>query len=926
MKSFKTVQQVVDWRLCLGCGVCAYICPERKIRLVDFVEEGIRPVVDTEECGSCRLCLEVCPSYENDHEAINAAPGLIDAVKPYCGPVLEIWEGHAMDPKIRLAGSSGGLITALSLYCLEQETMHGVLHIGQDPADPLRNKTTMSRTREEMMGKSGSRYAPASACDRLDLIESAPAPCVFVGQPTEVSALQKARAMKPALDQKVGVTLSFFCAGSPARKSTVELLKSMGVDPSQVQDLRYRGNGWPGQFAVTMKGQSSPSHFRTYKESWGFIQAYRSFSVHLCPDGTGEDADISCGDPWYREVKPGEPGSSLVVVRTERGRRILQGAIAAGYVDLQPAEPWKLLRSQEGLFEKRGAIWGRIATLHALGLPAPKLKGFSLFHNWRRLSFEDKLRSTFGTVRRIVQRKYFKPLRLDPATESLRSEAGAEKPRLDLHAGSELPGGDAVVGEDCAIQLRQKPSVLVAIVSYGTAQDHYLHRVVAEYRNLRLPVRVVVLTNQPKPVEGAEVVVGLPTRDPYSLPFAHKKVLADHVNDHDLFIYSEDDVLITEKQIEAFLQAQAKLEENEIPGFIRSETSPDGAQFITSINHHFRWRPDSVVERGGELFADLSNQHSGCFMVTQKQLRKAIASRGFLVAPHAEKYGMLETAASDLYTQCGLRRRLALSRIQEFTVPHLPNKYYTRMGIPMEGLQEQVRVLGEIYRQQGWSGTLVEPESRMPGFGFSKNLYGPVDEQLVQELPASAKSVLSVGCGSGENEVWLARKGFKVCAVPIDAVFGGWLRKRGIRTVEGTLDQAIAALGAERFDLVLLPDVLQLVVNPVDWLLRLGGLLAPKGTLRASVPSTTELFAWIRDCRQGRRRSRVPSYDRNGVHPVSPSGLREWCRAASLTAVTIQPVVPDRRHAMRRWGLGVLDAALAERFILTAGRGNEIES
>lgn len=410
MKSFKTVQQVVDWRLCLGCGACAYICPEHKIKLVDFVQEGIRPVVESDQCGSCRLCLQVCPSYENDHRAINSVAGLIEEVKPFCGPVLEIWEGHAVNPAIRMAGSSGGLLTALSLFCLEQEKMHGVLHIGQDPEDPLRNKTTMSRTRGELMARAGSRYAPASACDRLDLIESAPAPCVFIGQPTEVSGLQKARALRPQLDQNVGLTLSFFCAGSPPRKGTLELLQSMGVDPSQVQDLRYRGNGWPGLFAVTLKGQSAPSHFRTYKESWGFVQAYRPFSVHLCPDGTGEDADISCGDPWYRNVKPGEPGSSLVVVRTERGRRIVRAAIDAGYVELQPAEPWKLLRSQEGLFEKRGAIWGRIATLKLLFIPVPRLRGFGLFLNWRRLPLKQKLRSTLGTVRRAFARRYFRSL------------------------------------------------------------------------------------------------------------------------------------------------------------------------------------------------------------------------------------------------------------------------------------------------------------------------------------------------------------------------------------------------------------------------------------------------------------------------------------------------------------------------------------
>jgi coenzyme F420 hydrogenase subunit beta len=277
-----------------------------------------------------------------------------------------------------------------------------------DPEDPTRNRTKMSRSLGELMSNAGSRYAPASVCDRLDLIEQAPSPCVFVGQPSEVTALRKAQRLRPRLAEKTGLALSFFCAGSPARQGTLELLKSLGLDPSAVQELRYRGNGWPGMFSVTLKGQSQPVRQISYKESWGFVQAYRPFATHLCPDGMGEDADISCGDPWYRNVGDGERGASLVVVRTESGRKLLRRAMAAGYVELQRAESWKLIKSQKNLIAKRGAIGGRVAIMTMLGLPVPKLKGFALFRNWRGLPFGEKLRSTVGTLRRILTRGYYR--------------------------------------------------------------------------------------------------------------------------------------------------------------------------------------------------------------------------------------------------------------------------------------------------------------------------------------------------------------------------------------------------------------------------------------------------------------------------------------------------------------------------------------
>jgi coenzyme F420 hydrogenase subunit beta len=289
--------------------------------------------------------------------------------------------------------------------------MEGVLQVGMDEMEPTRNRTRLSRTRAELLGSTGSRYAPASVCDSLHLVERADRPCVIVGQPSEVTALRKAAELRPRLAERTGLILSFFCAGSPARRGLLELLQSLGIDPDNVFSIRYRGNGWPGMFSVTLKGQSEPARQLTYQASWAFVQAFRPFSTHLCPDGTGEDADISCGDPWYRKIEEDEPGSSLVLVRTEVGRRLLKAAREGGYVSLVPAEPRKLIESQRNLIAKRGAIGGRIATMRALLLPVPRLRGFSLYSNWKQLSFAEKLRSTLGTLRRIVFRGYYRRAR-----------------------------------------------------------------------------------------------------------------------------------------------------------------------------------------------------------------------------------------------------------------------------------------------------------------------------------------------------------------------------------------------------------------------------------------------------------------------------------------------------------------------------------
>lgn len=418
MSSFRTVADVVSSRLCVGCGICEPVCPQSRVRIIDRVSDGNRPSVAAGDCGNCTACVDVCPSVATVPESELFSKSLLPEVAGY-GIVLEAWEGHAADPEIRDQGSSGGALTALALFALESGRMEAVAHIGQAVKAPFENETFLSRSRSDLLSRVGSRYAPASACSRLKEIESSAKPVAFIGQPSEVSAIRKAMGVRPGLRSKIGVTLSFFCAGSPAMKGTLDIIQRHGVNPNEVDRLRYRGRGWPGHFEVFRRGETESCIKLTYRESWGFVQAYRPLSVHLWPDGTGEDADISCGDPWYTEPKPGDEGSSLVVVRTERGREFLKAAREAGYLQLTPAETWKLERSQEGLIRKRGSVWGRLLALRLLGAPVPKFPGKSLFRSWLKLPLGEKLKSTVGTVRRVISRGWRKPLNIEsiPTTQ-----------------------------------------------------------------------------------------------------------------------------------------------------------------------------------------------------------------------------------------------------------------------------------------------------------------------------------------------------------------------------------------------------------------------------------------------------------------------------------------------------------------------------
>lgn len=393
-------RDVAERQLCTGCGACAFAEPDR-VRIVDDLDQGRRPVVVGPPAG--RAALERCPGRGIAHDGKRARDGEIASLRAAWGPVLEVYEGHAADADVRHAGSSGGAATALALFGIERGGMHGALHVAAREDRPWLNRTVLSRDRAGLLRGAGSRYAPASPADGLDRIRTAPGPCVFVGKPCDVAAADRARRADPRLDARLGLLVAFFCAGTPSARGTLDLIRKSGFSPENVASVRYRGRGWPGRWTVTTRAGDTAD--LSYEDSWGFLERYRQWRCHVCADHSGEFADVSVGDPWYRAPRPGEPGRSLVLVRTERGRRYVRAAVEAGYLALEPAEPSVVDASQPNLLKTRGALWGRLLALRLMGVPAPRYRGFPMFRFWlTKLDTKEKMQSILGTMKRVFRR------------------------------------------------------------------------------------------------------------------------------------------------------------------------------------------------------------------------------------------------------------------------------------------------------------------------------------------------------------------------------------------------------------------------------------------------------------------------------------------------------------------------------------------
>jgi coenzyme F420 hydrogenase subunit beta len=395
--------------LCTGCGACSYVSGNQ-ITMQDTATACRRPVTEQVPAEALTKAAAICPGYQQARTATLTTEMQASLFADW-GPILEVWEGYATDTNMRFRGSSGGGITALATYALEQRNFAGAVHVQARADVPLLNQTVFSRDRAGLIAGSGSRYAPASPCDGLGHIAQADQPCVLIGKPCDIRAAHLVAENDAALRKNLGLTMTMFCAGTPSFAGTRALLSALGVkDIATVKELRYRGQGWPGEMTA-LDAAGKVLGATSYADGWGkILQKHRQWACRICTDHTGEYADISVGDPWYRPTEVGDPGRSLFLVRTQRGREMLQAAGAAGYLTLEQVAPDSLVKAQQHLLQTRAACWGRLFVWRRMVGLTPYTTGAQLGRAWwRHLSVREKLQSLYGTYKRIKSRRLNTP-------------------------------------------------------------------------------------------------------------------------------------------------------------------------------------------------------------------------------------------------------------------------------------------------------------------------------------------------------------------------------------------------------------------------------------------------------------------------------------------------------------------------------------
>lgn len=345
-----TIEKTLNENLCTGCGTCT-ICPNEAIELKKEKRRGIYlPKLNEKYCNYCGICYNICPGHAIDFKELNMKIFGREPKDVLLGNYLNCYAGYASDYDIRYNSASGGLVTQLLLFALEEGLIDGALVTRMKKDNPLEPEPFIAKTRDEIIEASKSKYCPVPANIMLKQIIKERGKFAVVGLPCHIEGIRKAELVYKKLREKIILHLGLFCSNVPSFLATEFLIQNMKID-DEITEIEYRGGGWPGRMKIVSKNGYTISIPTSDYWGSGFGTYFSTMRCKLCIDHTCELSDISFGDAWLPEFLSDKSGWSIVISRTKLGEEILQNAALRGKIKLVRVNSGKVVQSQGKLLK-----------------------------------------------------------------------------------------------------------------------------------------------------------------------------------------------------------------------------------------------------------------------------------------------------------------------------------------------------------------------------------------------------------------------------------------------------------------------------------------------------------------------------------------------------------------------------------------------
>lgn len=271
-----------------------------------------------------------------------------EALDRYMGEVRDCYLTHASDGVFREKSNSGGSVTALLFHLLETGGIDGAL-VNESYIDDglVKNRFVIAHDRESLLRAQGSKYMSVKFTSQaVRLIRAFEGRLAVVALPCDATILKNLCQKDQTIDKKVSLIITLFCGHNSRPELTSQYLKKWRQEKKELTAFQHKSGSWRGESSFEYSDGSMErmpfERFGTYQNLYFFCER----KCLNCHDHFGYAGDLSAGDVWIESMADEEIKPTALIIRTERGEKVLQSCKDTGALAMKPITQETVMKGQ----------------------------------------------------------------------------------------------------------------------------------------------------------------------------------------------------------------------------------------------------------------------------------------------------------------------------------------------------------------------------------------------------------------------------------------------------------------------------------------------------------------------------------------------------------------------------------------------------
>lgn len=377
------IDTTVSHGFCVGCGVCAGMCPNNVLRMEINTYGEYNPVEVIPCPHECGICVKVCPFADgNDNEDVLGLNifGNIPEMNHSSdiGYYLSVGAGAVSSEERRLKSASGGLATWFLEECLSKDSVDAVICVGHSTESGHLFEFFVATTPDDIHKSKGSAYYPVELSEMIHYVQSHPGKYAVIGLPCYIKGVRLAQKKSKVLRERIVLTVGLACSNLKNMRFTEYAAWAAGIR-NQLSSVSYRdkSTSLPRNF---FNFHFTDVHSTTAELKWNRGELWKMYngrfcSLHscdCCDDMFAECADVTFMDAWLPAYNKEPRGTNLWISRSDIAENIIRAGVKDGSIHVDSISVNDVIASQNTLRWKREVLKYRLLLLERRGEMYPR--------------------------------------------------------------------------------------------------------------------------------------------------------------------------------------------------------------------------------------------------------------------------------------------------------------------------------------------------------------------------------------------------------------------------------------------------------------------------------------------------------------------------------------------------------------------------